>query len=628
MSAAPPILSDIPNLQLQILDQLQELVILRDMEMRIVWANRSAIEALGVEVDHLADALCYKIFHHRHQPCDDCPVRLAMQSGCCQEVEQSANGRVRSIRAIPLHHGKSDKDVIAILEIASDITKYKQIESTLRHNEVRYRMLFRQMLNGFALHEIICDKAGKPVDYRFVEINPAFEKLTGLSAVQVIGKTVREVLPEIERSWIELYGQVALTGKPMVVENYAGPLGKFFKVAVFSPRTGEFATIFEDITDSKRKEQLEEHAQKARRLESLGLLAGGIAHDFNNLLGGMFGYLELARDIAPADSDIAQYLDNSLQVFEHVRSLTRQLLTFAKGGQPFKQLVALQEIIPSAVQFVLSGSNIKTSFALPEDLWQCQADAGQIGEVIHNLVLNCKQEMPGGGMLAVKAENLVLSPQHGLPLADGNYVKITVQDSGPGMPLEVVDKIFDPFFSTKPKGNGLGLPICYSILKRHDGYIDVFSQPGIGTQFYLYLPASPAGIRQPASPARVHKTGRILIMDDEKFILDTASRMLRSNGHMALCASHGAQALDLYRQAQQSGEPIAVVILDLTVPGGMGGQQTVQELRKINPEVKAIVSSGYCDDPVLANPESYGFCGVLPKPYRMKQLEELLQSVL
>ena len=508
-----------------------------------------------------------------------------------------------------------------------NITEQKKSEIALIESEEKYRRLFNEMLDGFALHEIICDEKGKPIDYLFLEVNPAFEKLTGLKAEDIINKTVRQVLPSIESYWIENYGKVALTGKPIHFENYSQELNRYYEVTSFSPKKGQFATIFVDITERK---QLEEERIKTEKLESIGILAGGIAHDFNNILAVILGNVSLAKISLDDKNEVVELLTETEKASVRATKLTQQLLTFAKGGAPVKETTELKELIRETTQFSLRGSNIQYRTSISPDLWIAEVDKGQISQVIGNLVINAQQAMPEGGTINIKAENVNVTSEDNFPLKEGNYIKISIEDKGHGIPEEQLTKIFDPYFTTKQKGSGLGLATTYSIIKRHGGYITVESELGVGTTFHIYLPASSKQLerKEVVKEDTAVMTGKILVMDDEEIVRTFVTKILKTFGNKVEVASDGAKVIKLYKKAMDSGEPYDVVIMDLTIPGGMGGKEAIQKLLEIDPDVKAVVSSGYSNNPVISNCEKYGFKGFLPKPYKLAELREVLNIVL
>jgi len=384
------------------------------------------------------------------------------------------------------------------------------------------------------------------------------------------------------------------------------------------------------VRDVTERLKLEEERVKSGKLESIGVLAGGIAHDFNNILTTIIGNISLAALDLPASSEPRQALGLAETACWRARDLTQQLLTFAKGGAPVRRAARLQELIQDSARFATPGSNVRCEFTLPDDLWPIEADKGQISQVIHNLVLNSEQAMPGGGTIEIRAENLHTPEGNALGLPAGRYVRIGVQDHGLGIPPEHLSKIFDPYFTTKQRGSGLGLATAYSIIKRHDGLISVESQLGKGTRFDIYLPATDKAPQVAVGSGAPTALGRgtILVMDDEPMIRRTVQSALKRLGYDVLLANDGAEAVSIFSQRQARSEPVDAVILDLTVPGGMGGLEAFGHLRKLDARVKAIVSSGYSNDPVMSDYQAYGFCGVAAKPYTAEALGRAIEAVL
>ena len=385
--------------------------------------------------------------------------------------------------------------------------------------------------------------------------------------------------------------------------------------------------VFRDITEKRRAER---ELLKADKLESLGVLSGGIAHDFNNILTSILGNISIARMFAKPGDKIFERLEEAENDCVRARVLTQKILTFSRGGAPIMKTAFISELLRDSAGFALSGSNVRCEFSIPDDLWRIEVDEGQIAQAISNLIINASQAMPGGGVINLLAENIVVDERQGIPLNNGGYVKISVTDHGIGIPKEHFQQIFDPYYTTKRGGSGLGLAIAYSIVKRHNGYIDVKSIPGKETTFSIYLPASPKeALAEKESGEKIRGgKGKILVMDDEKMIRDVVGDMLGILGYEAGFAKDGAEAVELYKKAEQSVRPFDAVIMDLTVPGGMGGKEAVRKLAEIDPEVKAIVSSGYSDDPVMADFRKYGFSNVVAKPYNIKELGDALYEVL
>lgn len=395
----------------------------------------------------------------------------------------------------------------------------------------------------------------------------------------------------------------------------------------------EFDTMA-DFANTMLEEKIrnEQELLKAKKLESIALLAGGIAHDFNNMLTGIYGNIALAKRRLAPDHKACEYIDTTEKSIESATNLTQQLLTFARGGEPVKEDINIAETIKSAAEFTLRGGNIKLDVDIANDLGFVHADKGQINQVISNLVINARQAMPGGGTLKVSADNLENTGQINL-LAQGHYVVIRIQDQGIGIPPEHIEKVFDPYFSLKESGNGLGLAIVHSIISKHDGYITAESEPNQGTSFTIYLPSVIApNENEPPKPETLSKelpkNVRILVMDDEEIIRELIAEMIEFMGFEIALAVDGKDALTQYQQALVDKKPFTIVIVDLTVPGGMGGLEATERILKIDPKAKVIVSSGYSNNPVMADFKTYGFKACILKPYSLKDFEKRILTVL
>ncbi|BBO88356.1 ATP-binding protein [Desulfosarcina ovata] len=381
--------------------------------------------------------------------------------------------------------------------------------------------------------------------------------------------------------------------------------------------------------------------RQIRQLESIAALSGGIAHDYNNLLTAIMGNISLAMEHVPPESVPSALLEQALSASRVAKILTRRLITFSKGGQPKKSPTDIVHLVENAAAFSLSGSNTNYQIGPVQEIWPAQVDAQQIGQAIHNLMVNAVESMPGGGTVSIVFRNVTIDSSTSL-LAAGRYIDIAIIDHGVGIPSEHIEKIFDPYFSTKDKGanrgTGLGLSISHSIVIQHGGEITVTSRVGEGTTFHVLLPASetPALDKAPAAPTTefqspnrpVHGGGKILVMDDEAMIRELAGNLLQHLGYTVDFAEEGQMAIKKYQAAMDASKPYDAVILDLTIKGGMGGEETIGRLKAIDPSVKAIVSSGYSDNPVVARYQDYGFCDVVAKPYEIIEFSQKLYRLV
>ena len=386
--------------------------------------------------------------------------------------------------------------------------------------------------------------------------------------------------------------------------------------------------VFRDVTE---KIKMEEDLLKARKLESVGVLAGGIAHDFNNILAAIMGNISLAAILVKPEDKVHALLLEAEAASLGAKKLTQQLLTFSKGGEPVKQLTSIAEVIRDSASFILRGSNIRCEYNIPADLWPVEVDTGQISQVTQNIIMNASHAMPEGGVVNITCNNIAINDNAIQSLATGDYVKIAIKDRGIGISPHLIDKIFDPYFSTKHEGSGLGLAITHSIISKHNGHITVESEQGVGSTFTIFLPASkqkPITEHKEVEPMEIQGKGTIMIMDDEEIVRKVAKEMLSLFGFEVVLAKDGREALELYKQHMQGGTPIDAVIMDLTIPGGMGGREAVTKLLAIDADAKVIVSSGYSNDPVMANYRDYGFSGVIDKPFRTQDLSETIGNVL
>ncbi len=417
------------------------------------------------------------------------------------------------------------------------------------------------------------------------------------------------------------FEMVGISGRRLRLETHAVPL-RNEKDEIIA-----LLAVTRDITERKK---LEEELIRAQKLESVGLLAGGIAHDFNNLLTAILGNVNLAKMYVRTEDKAFARLVEAEHASLRAKDLTRQLLTFSKGGAPVKKTTSIREVIKESASFALRGSDVQCEFFIPDDLWPVEVDEGQMSQVINNLIINADHAMPGGGAIRIECKNFNIRAGDVLPLQEGKYVKISIEDHGIGISQEHLSKIFDPYFTTKQKGSGLGLATSYSIIKRHDGLITVESELGVGTTFHFYLPASETGRLAEKVKYETLFTGegRILVMDDEAAVREVATAMLKSLGYEVEVARDGAEAIQLYAKAKESGRAFNAVIMDLTVPGGMGGEQAIKKLLEVDPNIKAFVSSGYSNDLVMADYKQYGFLGVIAKPYKIADLGEAIDKVL
>jgi two-component system, cell cycle sensor histidine kinase and response regulator CckA len=619
-----------------IVDTALEGIVTIDLQGTIVLANGRMAEMLGRTREEILGRSILS-FVHEHEVQDHEKQLSMRQRGKASHYERrfrKKDGSViwTSATATPLFN--QDGTVRGSSGLYTDITERKRSEEALSRSEE----LMRSVLDSVDEELIMVDR-----DFRILLANRAYCSQARASLESVIGEHCYEVSHKIKQPCYEAGEECAVdrafeTGEPQTAYHKhpdAAENMHYVEIKAFPLKdaSGNVISAIESINDITERYLLEVERIKTHKLEAIGTLAGGIAHDFNNLLQGVFGYVSLAKLAAGNREKSVSALEQAEKALHLSVKLSNQLLTFSKGGKPVKQTLDLRPVIENAAKFALSGARSAYRLAADDDLWMTDADEGQIGQVIQNMVLNADQAMPDGGMVEIRAKN-VHAPDRDLSkgLQQGRHIEIAIQDHGCGIPEPMLIRIFDPYFTTKEKGSGLGLATSYSIVKNHNGLIDVQSEVGKGTTFFLYLPA--ASQERMAEPVLTEvvkaspRTARVLLMDDEQVIRIVTGDMLKELGHTVELAAHGAEAIEKYRSAMRSEKPFDAVILDLTIRSGMGGAETAEKLLEIDPEVMAIVSSGYSDDAVTAIYQEKGFKAILKKPYNLEELRAVLNALL
>ena len=550
-------------------------------------------------------------------------------------VKGQFDGRtlVRSLRYSTERHRLLYELAMANIKLQSEIAGHIKTQESLQSEKDRLTITLRSIADGV----ISVNR-----DMRVSLINSAAEEMTGVSSDDAVGKHIDDVLKIINTKTKKervnpvrdsiLEGEIVGLGNDVMLKPENSP--EIYISAASSPikdRGGNVIgaiLVFSNISEQKKAE---EELIKVSKLESLSLLASGIAHDFNNFLTGIIGNISMAKMLSDQNERIFKILTDAEAVSFQAKELTSQLLTFARGNAPNKKIVDMAELIKNSTNFMARGSNVRCEFNISPALWHAEADAGQINQVVSNLVINAVQAMPDGGSIFVTGENINLT-NPAMSLAAGSYVKISIRDTGHGISQENIDKIFDPYFTTKPKGNGLGLASAYSIIKNHNGLISVESQLESGTTFYLYLPAVEKQVAAvaPAEPSsKVKLKGKILIMDDEENIRDITSQLLTHIGFETHTARDGEEAIELYINAKKLGNPFDALIMDLTVPGGMGGVEAIKKIIEIDPSARAIAASGYfSDQELIADYRQAGFRDYITKPFKISDLTAALQKII
>jgi len=533
---------------------------------------------------------------------------------------------------LPVRDGRLDFEWTQLVLV--DLTVTKQAEAALAAERERLSVTLRAMAEGVVttdtsgVVQFINHAAEELVDWKFGgAIGRRIGDVVALRHQKSRAEVVVPVTEALEQHRvIDLPIQTTLLdrqGAAHLIEGRCAPL--------FDGRGAPIGAVLV-IRDIGERARLETEMLRASKLESVGILAGGIAHDFNNILTVVMGNLTLAQLDSQVRATAGKWLQEAERGAMRARDLTQQLLTFAKGGDPVRSAVRLPEVVRESAAFALHGSKVSCEFETEPALWPADADKGQIGQVVQNLVINAVQAMPEGGRIQIQLRNFTGRPDRseGATAGEGRFVCIKISDTGQGIRADHLARIFDPYFTTKQSGSGLGLATVYSIIRKHQGHIEVESEIGKGTTFRFWLPAArvepPVELAAGALPGGL--SGRVLFMDDEETIRRMAQALLARLGFEVVTVSDGAAAVSTYAAAMKSGRPFTVVVMDLTVPGGMGGRQAMEELLKVDARVRAIVSSGYSSDPVLANHKAHGFRGVVAKPYRLGDLAKVMRAVI
>lgn len=488
---------------------------------------------------------------------------------------------------------------------------------------------------------------------RVEQLNQRACELTGFTSGEARGRVLGEVLrlkhpttgaflqggciELLERAFLEVHNRVGITLEPLRGGDARLVTAEMRRLEDEAGEPQGCVTILRDVTQQRRAEA---EIFKSEKLHSIALMAGGIAHDFNNILSSILGNLSIVLMETEEGSETYLKLNAAEKAALQAKSLTQQLLTFARGGAPVLEVTTVKNLVKECALFVMRGSNVKCKITCVNDLWHVDADEGQISQVIINLIINADQAMPDGGTIELNLDNVVVAKGAVKGLEPGNYVTIEVKDSGIGIPPESIDRVFDPYFTTKEKGNGLGLASSYSIVRGHRGMITVHSTLGSGSSFIVYLPKSPKAPAAEAKQAEIpekaeakpgaesKRSYRILVMDDMEDMMHVAGEILTALGHEVECTADGAAAIEAYKHAKENGKPFDAVVFDLTVPGGIGGEEASEILLAYDPELKAIASSGYTNSNIMTDFSDSAFSAVVPKPYRISEMREALKRVL
>lgn len=623
--------------QRAILDHALSFIGLLSPDGRVIEVNRTAMNFVGVGPDEVIGKPFWETRWWSHSPEMQEKLRNAISSAreggtvAFEATHVAADGSLRTISfsIAPIHDDSGA--VVLLIPEGYDITERRRAEAALLSEKERLAVTLRSIGDGV----ITTDR-----DCRIALMNKVAEKLTGWKQDEAEGRPIdeifhivdgatRERLPNPAIRVLEAGGVIELPNDTILIARDGGELAIADSGAPIRDAASAvigMVIVFRDVTE-KRKMEIE--FRKMEKLESVGLLAGGIAHDFNNILTGILGALSVARVCLDPASEAAEVLETAEQQTLRARELTGQLLIFSRGGEPVRTTASVEHIVRDTVTFLLHGSKVKSVFRFSPGLKHAQIDVNQVGRVIHNIVLNAIQAMPDGGIIEITGENVTIGEHDPLPLSPGEYVRLDIHDTGTGIPKEHLARIFDPYFTTKQTGSGLGLAAAYSIIKRHGGYISATSELGKGTAFHIHLPASEGTAEVVTeTPGIVRGHGKILVMDDEEGVRKMISKIADKLGYSTEAVVDGRQAIERYRDAKENGEPFDAVIMDLTIPGGMGGSEALALLREYDRDARVIVSSGYSIDPIMSDHTRHGFNGVLMKPYRIEDVAKVLREVI
>jgi len=640
------------------------------LDHKVLYWNKTLEELTRIKAEEIIGTTCHwRAFYSDQRPCiadllvdqalDTIPQLYPNKCSKSQLIEEAYEateffpklgncGKWLHFTAAAIRN--SQGDLFGAIETLEDVSERKLNELALRNSELR----LQSVIQGSPIPTFVIGK-----DHRVIYWNKALEELSGIKAEEVIGTTdcyrsfysekrpaladlmVDQALEAIPHWYFEKYTKSSLLDEAYEATDFFPELkggGKWvrFTAAVIRDSQGNLVGAVETLEDVSERKRAEEQLSLVKKLESLGTFADGIAHDFNNFLSIMLRNIFAAQLSLTDEQDglWRERLEFAEKAGFQAKELVHRLITFAKGGEPIRKIGCISDLLMESVDLSLSNSNVICEFSLPGDLWLIEREDVQIRQVIYNLVVNAQEAMPEGGTITIDAENVNVTADCALPLKEGNYVKWSVKDHGTGIPQENLQRIWDPYFTTKPigsaRGKGLGLAICYSIVKRHDGFIDFKSEPGVGSNFFVYLPASPQGdsIEKAKKYRNDTRGGRILFMDDDETVRNATGIVLNYLGYEVEYAKDGREAIDLYRTAKEKGWPFYAVILDLYVPEGMGGKEAMGELLAIDPSIRAIVSSGYSDDPFVVEFRKYGFFGTVDVPYDFEKLKQILDNLV
>ena len=618
-----------------LIERASDMVLVLDVTGEVLYTSPSTMPLLGYTPEDLAGHSAFEYVHpDDHEPVLEAFTRTLGTEDRGEPIEMRIrhnDGRWRTFEGIGTNVIENPA-VGGIVVNFRDITARNAAQEELAREKERLAVTLGSIGDGVVATDI---------EGRISSINRVACQLTGWPQEDAVGRNLSRVFQLVDERSGRLRPcpaqQVAESGSSTALseatmqDRHGEQRLIDLQISPIRDRNSEIIGVVLVIRDITHERELEQVVQRSEKLDALGVLAGGIAHDFNNILTGVIGNISMARFHTKRGEKLDRMLGEAEKASEQARHLTQQLLTFAKGGAPVREAATISDLLEETAGFVLSGAASRGAFEMDEDLWAVDVDQGQMVQVIQNLIINADQAMPGGGTVTLRATNVLLDQRNDLPLPLGRYVRIQASDHGVGIPADILGTIFDPFFTTKQRGSGLGLAVCHSIVRNHDGHLSADSRPGEGATFTIHLPAAdspPVSAHDEEAINTIAGDARVLVMDDEELVRGTADMMLRHLGYDVVCAEDADGAVAEYRRALDAGRPFDAVLLDLTVPGGRGGLEAIAELRRIDPDVVAVVSSGYSTDPVLSEPDRHGFAAVVVKPYKLETLSNALRRAV
>jgi len=630
----------------QILDAIADMVLVKGADSRILWANKAFCDYYGMtneQLHDLIDASFNEVDYTAQYIRDDAHVyNTGEVLDIPEEPVTRHDGLVQIFHTVKSPILDPEKHVLMTVGVSRNITEQKRAKEDIQRYQqhlegiVEERTLELSRVNQnlstilASLTEAIValDRNGG-----ITQVNPAAESMLGGTDIDLLGKLVGDVIdfepesPELR----DAFDWIVLAESSRSIEGYLRTKTKRHMISIQAlplvDGSNEINGTVLVMRDIALEREVAGQRLRHQKLESLGLLAGGIAHDFNNILAGILGNISLARAEVRQNKNTDPLLEQAERACQRAQSLTRQLLTFARGGAPVKKNISVLGLVREAAELALAGSYCRLELTSGTNVSNVLADEGQLAQVINNLVINANQAMPGGGQVTIHIGNVTVTEADKLALPLGHYVRITVRDHGQGIHAEHLDRIFDPYFTTKAKGSGLGLASVHSIMKQHDGHIMVSSRPSFGTQFSLYLPAvdPESDLSKPLPTATKNGNAlRVLVLDDDEGVRSVMRSMLSILGHNVTVVGSSADAFVAIETAAAEGYPFEAIFVDLTMPDDLSGKEVIERIRARDTVTKIIVMSGYSTDPVMANYEAYGLSARLPKPFTLANVRELL----